>query len=83
MTSNDRNQLIIINQLVSPCQTSIFKVDQRFLIHRIFFSLVGALDKSEAAVGAALEAVGLSTGPGADGTVSVKNYLLKGLFLII
>ena len=41
------------------------------------------MDKSEAAVGAALEAVGLSTGPGADGTVSVKNYLLKGLFLII
>lgn len=39
-------------------------------MHGILFSLVWALDKSEAAVGAALEAAGVSTGPGADGIVS-------------
>ena len=59
--------LLFYNKLY---KTSIFTVDQRFLIHRTFFSLIGALDKSEAAVGAALEAAGVSTGPGADGTVS-------------
>ena len=34
-------------------------------------SLAGALEASEQAVGAALEAAGVASGPGADGTVRI------------